>query len=106
MKSAAMAGIGLLTVALLMGAAQAAPKTNLLSQWDSGSDAAAIIAFEPKLFGVAANNGQMIAEVESSSKIAETFSELARVVTGRSEIRKVKRTLLEPLMTRFRKKAS
>lgn len=42
MKSAVMAGIGLLTVALLTGAAQAAPKTNLLSQWDSGSDGAAI----------------------------------------------------------------
>ena len=69
-------------------------------------EAAAVIAFEPKLFGVAANNGQMIAEVESSSKIAETFSDLARLVTGRSEIRKAKRTLFDPLMAKFRKKAS
>jgi pilus assembly protein CpaE len=69
-------------------------------------EAAAIIGFEPKLFGVAANNGQMIAEVESSSKVAETFSELARLVTGRGEIRKTKRTILDPLMMKFRKKAS
>ena len=69
-------------------------------------EAAAVIAFEPKLFGVAANNGQMIAEVELSSKIAETFSDLARLVTGRSEIRKAKRTLFDPLMAKFRKKAS
>lgn len=69
-------------------------------------DAAAVIAFDPKLFGVAANNGQMIAEVESSSKIAEAFNDLARLVTGRSETRKVKRTLFDPLMATFRKMAS
>ena len=69
-------------------------------------EAAAVIAFEPKLFGVAANNGQMIAEVELSSKIADTFSELARLVTGRGEIRKSKRTLFDPLMAKLRKKAS
>ncbi|HVX80662.1 MAG TPA: ABC transporter substrate-binding protein [Devosiaceae bacterium] len=42
MKSVSLAGIGLVTLALLSGTAMAAPKTNLLSQWDSGSDAAAI----------------------------------------------------------------
>jgi len=42
MKSVVAAGIGLMTLALLSGTASAAPKTNLLSQWDSGSDAAAI----------------------------------------------------------------
>ena len=42
MKSVVAAGVGLLTLALLSGSALAAPKTNLLSQWDSGSDAAAI----------------------------------------------------------------
>ncbi len=55
------------------------------------------INFEPKLFGTAANNGQMIAEVDPSNKINETISELARAVTGRAEIRKAKKTLLEPL---------
>jgi glucose/mannose transport system substrate-binding protein len=36
------AGIGLTMLALLTGTAMAEPKTNLLSQWASGSDAAAI----------------------------------------------------------------
>src|ERR1700753_1719728 len=42
MRSVVAAGIGLVTLALMSGTALAAPKTNLLSQWDSGSDAAAI----------------------------------------------------------------
>ena len=42
MKSVVAAGIGLMTLALMTGSALAEPKTNLLSQWDSGSDAAAI----------------------------------------------------------------
>jgi pilus assembly protein CpaE len=67
----------------------------------------ATIAFEPKLFGTAANNGQMIAEVEPASKINEALSELARVISGRAEVRKAKRNLLDPLMLRLgRKKAS
>jgi Flp pilus assembly CpaE family ATPase len=39
----------------------------------------------------------MIAEVEPASKANETISELARIVTGRFEIRKVKKNLLDPL---------
>jgi len=61
----------------------------------------ATISFEPKLFGTAANNGQMIAEVEPTSKVNETISELARLVTGRAEIRKTKRTIFEPLITKL-----
>ena len=61
----------------------------------------ATIAFEPRLFGTAANNGQMIAEVEATSKINETIAELARLVTGRSEVRKPKRNLLDPFIARL-----
>lgn len=61
----------------------------------------ATIAFEPRLFGIAANNGQMIAEVEPASKVNETIAELARIVTGRAEGRKAKRNLLDPFMTRL-----
>jgi pilus assembly protein CpaE len=65
------------------------------------------IPFDPKLFGTAANNGQMIAEVDAASKVSEMFSELARTVAGRSETRKAKRNLLEPLMQKLgRRKAS
>jgi pilus assembly protein CpaE len=65
------------------------------------------IPFDPKLFGTAANNGQMIAEVDAAHKVAEMFSELARAVSGRAEIRKAKRNLLDPLLQKIaRKKAS
>lgn len=67
----------------------------------------AVIAFEPKLFGTAANNGQMIVEVEAGHKIADTFAGLARGVTGKSEIRKPSRNILKPFMTKLgRTKAS
>lgn len=67
----------------------------------------AVIAFEPKLFGTAANNGQMIVEVEAGHKIAETFAALARGVTGKSDVRRASRNILKPFMTRLsRKKAS
>lgn len=56
-----------------------------------------LINFDPRLFGTAANNGQMIAEIEPSSKINETILDVARAVTGRTEMRRTKRTLLEPL---------
>ena len=65
------------------------------------------IPFDPKLFGTAGNNGQMIAEVDASHKISETFSELARMVTGRSELKRSKRSILDPLLSRIvKKKAS
>ncbi len=67
--------------------------------------AAAIIPFEPQIFGTAANNGQMIAEVASNHKIAETFRNLAQLMTGRSETKKSKSSLLSPFIQKFRKKA-
>ncbi len=66
---------------------------------------AGVLAFEPKLFGTAANNGQMIAEVEAAGKIADTIRDLARKITHRSEPRKAKRSLLEPLMGRFARRS-
>jgi pilus assembly protein CpaE len=66
-----------------------------------------VIPFEPKLFGTAANNGQMIVEVEASHKVTELFADLARAVSGKSEIRRPSRNILKPLMTKLaRKKAS
>ena len=66
----------------------------------------AIIPHDAKLFGGAANNGQMIAEIDANGKIAEIFADLARALTGKSEVRKVRRSLFEPLMAKLgRKKA-
>lgn len=43
------------------------------------------IPFEAALFGTAANNGQMIAEVSSGHKINETFRAISFRATGRSQ---------------------
>jgi pilus assembly protein CpaE len=67
----------------------------------------AVFPFEPKLFGTAANNGQMLAEIEPGSRIVESFDSLARLVMGRADVRRTKKTLLGPLLERIsRKKAS
>ena len=64
----------------------------------------AIIPFEPQLFGAAANNGQMIAEMSASHRNAETFRQLAQLLTGRSEVKKTKSGLLTPLLSKLMKK--
>lgn len=66
---------------------------------------ACVIPYDARLFGTAANNGQMIAEVEASNAIAATFSELGRAVTGRFEIKRAKKNLLDPILARLRKRA-
>jgi pilus assembly protein CpaE len=58
----------------------------------------AIIPFEPQIFGTAANNGQMIAELASSHRLAEIFRQLAQGLTGRIEPKKAKAGLLAPLL--------
>lgn len=67
----------------------------------------ATVPFDAKLFGTASNNGQMLGEVEAGNRVAETFNEIARSVMGRSEPRRGKRTLFDPLVARLaRRKAS
>lgn len=63
-----------------------------------------VIPFEPKLFGSASNNGRMIAEEEGSAKIVEVFAELTRVLLGRNEAKKVKKSVLAPILERFNRK--
>jgi pilus assembly protein CpaE len=67
-------------------------------------DPVVVIPHDAKLFGTAANNGQMIAEVDANSKIAEMITEVSRLVTGRADVRKAKKTLLVPLMSRLSRK--
>lgn len=45
-----------------------------------------VIPFDPALFGMASNNGQMIVEADPKSEIAGSFDSLAQVLTGRREI--------------------
>jgi len=49
-----------------------------------GVDPAAVIGFEPALFGQAANNGQMIIELAPKAPVSEALRHLCRVITGRS----------------------
>lgn len=62
----------------------------------------AAIPFDPQMFGTAANNGQMIAEVSGKHKIAEMFLSVAKTMTGRAEPKKPKRDLLSPLLAKMR----
>ncbi|HXC54274.1 MAG TPA: pilus assembly protein CpaE [Rhizomicrobium sp.] len=48
-----------------------------------GLDPALVMAFEPALFGQAANNGQMINELAPRSQVAGGIRRLAELVTGR-----------------------
>ena len=54
------------------------------------------IPFEPQLFGTAANNGQMIAEISASHKTAESFRLMAQILTGRLEAKRQRAGLLTP----------
>jgi len=63
----------------------------------------AIIPFDPQLFGTAANNGQMIAEVSSGHKIAETFRQIAQVMTGRTETKRSRTSLFAPILDKLRR---
>src|SRR5918998_4584934 len=72
-----------------------------------GAPLNAILPFDAQLFGMAANNGQMLAEVQPSSKAAEILLELACAVTGRGEPKRSRINLLEPILAKFaRRKAS
>ncbi len=63
------------------------------------------IPFDAQLFGTAANNGQMIAEVQPNGKIAEAFVQIASNLTGRGEAKRSKRSLFEPFVAKLRRKA-
>jgi pilus assembly protein CpaE len=56
------------------------------------------------LFGSAANNGQMIAEIEPKGRCAEIFAELTNSIAGRVETRKAKRGLFDPFFSKFSSK--
>lgn len=66
----------------------------------------AVIPFDPQIFGTAANNGQMIAEVSSSHRAAEIFRQLAQAMTGRVEQKRPRSGLLTPLLEKLKRKSS
>jgi pilus assembly protein CpaE len=64
------------------------------------------IPFEPHMFGTAANNGQMIAELSSSQRLAESFRQLAQLLTGRAQAKKASSGLLSPLLGKLMKRSA
>ena len=66
----------------------------------------AVIPFEPQIFGTASNNGQMLAEVSSGKRTAETFRRLAQLLTGRTESKKARSGLLTPLLRKILQRQS
>jgi pilus assembly protein CpaE len=72
-----------------------------------GVELAASVPFDAQLFGTAANNGQMIAEVQPGGKVNELFVDLAAAITGRPDAKRGRASFLQPLMAKFtRRKAS
>ena len=66
-----------------------------------GTELAAVLPFDAQLFGTAANNGQMIAEIQPSGKIAESFVDLAASITGRAKPKRSRANLLDPILTKL-----
>lgn len=59
------------------------------------------IQFDSQLFGIAANNGQMIGEMQSKGRVAQGFQTLAQELTGRSKAKTTGKSLFAPLLAHF-----
>lgn len=76
------------------------------SDFSKAADAKVVcsIPFDPKSFGAAANNGQMLSEIPDAAKVNEIIAGLTRLLAGRAEPRVVKKpTLLSPIIDLFHK---
>ncbi len=69
-------------------------------------EAVAAIPFEPQVFGAAANNGQMIAEIAANHRTAEIFRQLAQRLIGRAEPKKQRASLFSPLIDKLLQRQS
>lgn len=65
----------------------------------------ASIPFEPQLFGNAANNGQMIGEIDGKHAIARMFDGLAHSVSGKAQPARTSRPGLGGLLSKLKRKA-
>ena len=70
-----------------------------------GLQVQASIPFEPHLFGTAANNGQMIGELDGKHAISRMFDDLAQSVSGKSQPSKAPRSSLGGLFSKLKRKA-
>jgi pilus assembly protein CpaE len=61
-------------------------------------DPIAKIGFDPAVFGTAANKGQMISSVSAKSPVCATFTQIARVLSGRNAAKAAKASFGTKLM--------
>ncbi|WP_305988893.1 CpaE family protein [Roseibium sp. MMSF_3544] len=64
----------------------------------------ASIPFEPQLFGTAANNGQMIGEMDGKHAVARLFDDMSQVISGKVQPAKVARSPLSGLFSKLKRK--
>jgi len=64
----------------------------------------AAIPFDSRLFGMAANNGQMIAEISANHRTAKMFLQIAQRLTGRGETKKPRGSFFAPIIRKLRAK--
>jgi pilus assembly protein CpaE len=67
-----------------------------------GLKALCVIDFDSELFGQAANNGQMLAEINASAKAPQSFRDIAMALAHRKEIKPERRSPLAPLLEKLR----
>jgi pilus assembly protein CpaE len=66
----------------------------------------AVIPFNSRLFGTAANNGQMVAEISANHRVSKTFLDIAHQLTGLGDVKKPRTSLLAPIISKLRPKAA
>jgi pilus assembly protein CpaE len=64
----------------------------------------AAIPFDSKMFGTAANNGQMIAELSANHRTTEMFLRIAQRLTGHAETKRSRASFLSPILRKLRAK--
>ncbi|MCC5977426.1 MAG: AAA family ATPase [Salinarimonas sp.] len=69
-----------------------------------GHELSAEMLFDAQLFGSAANNGQMLAELQPGCRPAEIFTEMAGMLVGRTEMKHKRGGLLDPILSKFLKR--
>ena len=63
----------------------------------------AVIPFDPQLFGNAANNGQMIGELDAANPVSAIFKDVSHILTGRAEVKAAKKSALSSMLGRLKR---
>jgi pilus assembly protein CpaE len=64
----------------------------------------AAIPFDSRMFGTAANNGQMISEISAGHRSAKMLLQIAQRLTGHSDAKKPRGSFLSPILRKLRAK--